>query len=303
MKAATAAMIAHLAGRQQSLACCLKITTEALGVLGYTEHDQDIEYDLDDGDGTNTYQAALGFRRSSISHESDLSISTMDISGLLGAGGIELADVRAGVYDAAEVLVFLVNWRDLTMEHIVLLKGRLGAITPHDEGYSAEVQGLADRLGRAEVLETWQPLCRYDLGDSRCTKSLAGLVYNGTVSTVTSRSEFLAAAFAAGPVAGDSTYLDGGKLTWLTGDNAGKSVEVRTYTDGSKTFELPIPLPYAIQVGDTFQVNPGCQKTFAICVSRYANGINFGGEHLIPQGDTVRINPDATPGGGYNAGS
>jgi uncharacterized phage protein (TIGR02218 family) len=306
MKPASANMITHLAGRQLSLACCLKVSPLSGSPLGFTEHDADIAFDLGDGDGEITYQSGLGFRRSSISHESDLSIPTMDLSGLLGAGGLELADIRAHLYDGASVQVFLVNWRDLTMGSIPLLSGFFGAITPHDDGFRAEIQGLADALSRGEILRTWQNLCPYDLGDSFCTKSLAGLVYPGTVSGVTSRSEFVAAAFAAGPVATDSTYIDGGKLTWLTGANAGRVVEVRTYTDGSKTFELPIPMPYAIQVGDTFSQLPGCTKKArgaGSCKERFNNLINFGGEPDVPQGDTLRLNPNAAPGGGYSAGS
>jgi uncharacterized phage protein (TIGR02218 family) len=303
MKSASAAMIAHLAGRQHSLVSCLKLKTKAGAILAFTEHDQNITFDAGDGDGSQTYKAAQGYTRSAVMNESGLEVDNLDLEGLLASGGLELADVRAQVYDGATVLFFLVNWRDLSMGKITLRKGRLGRVTPQGGRYTAEIQGLADRLGRGELLQVWSPGCRADLGDDRCQADLTGLSYAGVVSAVTSRSQFTASAFVCAPAATDSTYLNGGILTWTSGNNNGRQIEVRTYTHGTKVFVLPVPLPYAIQVGDGFSVQVGCDKSFAVCKARFDNAVNFRGEPHVPEGDKVRYNPSAAPGGGYKAGA
>ena len=38
-------------------------------------------------------------------------------------------------------------------------------------------------------------------------------------------------------------------------------------------------------MGDTFEIMPGCDKTFAMCKARFANTINFRGENLLPGSD------------------
>jgi uncharacterized phage protein (TIGR02218 family) len=304
MKTASVAMQGHLALRQQTMTACLKLKKRSGGAaLGFTEFNRDISFDLGDGDGAVTYKANRGFRRSALSHESDLSIPNLDLEGLLGSGGLTRADVRAGVYNGATVLVFLVNWADTSMGAVKLLKGRLGRITPQGNSFTAELQGLADLLARGEILEVWSPGCRATLADDRCQADLTGMGYAGQVSAVVSHSQFVTAAFAAAPLAGDPTYFDGGRLTWLTGNNAGTVIEVRKYTDGTKTWQLPVPLPYAIQVGDTWSCQPGCSKTAAVCKARFDNLVNFRGEPHVPEGDRVRYNPNAAPGGGYKPGS
>jgi uncharacterized phage protein (TIGR02218 family) len=302
VKSASADMITHLAGRQHSLVSCLKLKRKDGQILAFTEHDQNITFDAGDGDGSQVYKAAQGYTRTAVSSESGLEVDNVDLEGLLAAGGLELEDVRAGLYDGATALFFLVNWRDLSMGKITLRKGRLGKVTPRGGRYTAELQGLADRLARGEILETWSPGCRADLGDDRCQADLTGLSYAGVVSAVASRSRFTASAFVCAPAATDSTYLDGGVLTWTSGNNNGSSIEVRTYTHGTKVFILPVPLPYALQVGDGFTVQVGCDKKFTTCKNRFDNAVNFRGEPHVPEGDKIRINPTQTPGGGLPPG-
>lgn len=84
---------------------------------------------------------------------------------------------------------------------------------------------------------------------------------------------------------GGSGYFDFGVVTWVTGDNAGLQMEVRSYVPGQIVLQLP--MPYAIQVGDTFDIRAGCDKSQPTCHDRFDNVINFRGEPFLPGVDKI----------------
>jgi uncharacterized phage protein (TIGR02218 family) len=84
-----------------------------------------------------------------------------------------------------------------------------------------------------------------------------------------------------------------GLLTWLTGQNAGLTAEVRSW-DGTNV-NLFLSVPYTIQVGDTFSIVPGCDKRLnPSCLTKFDNILNFRGEPSVPGQDAVLYYPDAT---------
>ena len=87
------------------------------------------------------------------------------------------------------------------------------------------------------------------------------------------------------PLGGESGWFDFGKLTWLTGDNAGLSMEVKQYMPGQLT--LALPMPYPIQIGDVYEVHPGCDKQLATCIGKFDNVANFRGEPYVPGTDRI----------------
>jgi hypothetical protein len=97
----------------------------------------------------------------------------------------------------------------------------------------------------------------------------------------------------------DNVY-QGGLLTWTSGNNAGGRMEVRKYTEATKLLELVLPMPSTIQVGDTFSLQAGCDKSHTTCQSKYGNILNFRGEPFIPQNKAIGIAEGRSPesGGG-----
>jgi hypothetical protein len=80
-------------------------------------------------------------------------------------------------------------------------------------------------------------------------------------------------------------YFAYGTVKWLTGQNAGFSMEVKTFAPGVVT--LAMAMPYPIAVGDTYTITPGCDKTIGTCNARYSNIIHFRGEPYIPGPDIL----------------
>lgn len=83
----------------------------------------------------------------------------------------------------------------------------------------------------------------------------------------------------------DGWFAHGGIIKWITGLNAGQLSTVRAYTHSTKRIRLWIAPPYAVAVADTLEIMPGCDQSFPMCLSKFANTINFRGEHLLPGHD------------------
>ena len=86
-------------------------------------------------------------------------------------------------------------------------------------------------------------------------------------------------------------------MTWLTGPNAGRAIEVKTWTNlggGVADIEVFLALPYPFTLTDTLYLAPGCDKRYvATCIWRFGNRLNFRGEPFLPGQDWMLQYPDA----------
>ena len=74
-----------------------------------------------------------------------------------------------------------------------------------------------------------------------------------------------------------------------------------TSNDGTTVaLELWQAMVHELAAGDTFTVTAGCDKRFATCRDRFANGINFRGFPHIPGNDFIVAYP--VPGAPGNDG-
>lgn len=110
-------------------------------------------------------------------------------------------------------------------------------------------------------------------------------VRSAVVASVTSSSKFRLTVTESRSV--DGWFANGGLLKFTSGANNGIVCTVRKYTHSTKEVELWIAPPYTVAIADTLEIMPGCDKTFAMCKDRFANSINFRGEHLLPGTDFV----------------
>lgn len=280
-KTASAELKAHLASDTTTVCTLWKITRRDGVSLYFTDLDKTITY------GGNDYVTAVGYNRSAIQSDLGGSVDNMDTEGFLDNLLLTEEDMRAGLYNHAKVLIVLVNWQDLSMGHMILRSGWLGEVTLSSSGkFSTEIRGLSQALTKI-IGYQYQPECRADLGDDDCTIDIEGAEWarNGAVTATTSRRIFDCSITSPDPRASDVTWYVGGILTWLTGNNTGFSTEVKTW-DGSNTLELFLSTPYAIQIGDTFKIRPGCNKS-SHCKDRFNNRINMQAEPFIPGTDII----------------
>ena len=172
-------------------------------------------------------------------------------------------------------------------------KGNVGQVTRGKTAFHAEMRGLAHILNQP-VGRAYGYSCDADLGDARCTVNLSDPSYNGagTVLSVIDTRRFTVSglgAFADG-------WFAGGKLTWTSGANNARAIEIKRHgVSGSTiTLELWLEMSETIAPGDTFAVTAGCDKQFATCKSKFANAANFRGHPYMPGNDAVTSYPTST---------
>lgn len=277
MKTLSAATLAHVAQETTTLSTCWKLTRRDGQVFGFTDADRSLTV------GGVVYVATSGYTRSAITTDSALSVDNLDLQGVLADDAITEADLLAGLWDFAEVRIFMVNRADTTQQ-IKQRRGWLGEVTLLDSGFVVELRGLAQVL-QSTVGELYSASCRADFCDARCGLAIADYTDSGSVTGVTSNRQFADTSLVAA-----SGFYDGGLVTWTSGLNTGLSMEVKAYTVGAVALQQP--MPYEVAIGDTFTITQGCDKSLATCRDTYNNVVNFRGEPYVPGADQLLRGPN-----------
>jgi uncharacterized phage protein (TIGR02218 family) len=274
VKPISLALKAHYASGSRTLATCWKATRTDGVIVASTSLNRDLVID------GLTYLARAGYTHSQITNGSQLAPDNLELEGILASPLITEEDLRAGRWDYAKVEIFEINFEDLAAGKLDLRTGTLGEVRAGRTKFVAELRGLLQHLSR-RIVQLVTATCPYDLGDAGCKVNLAAVTVTGTVDSVASAREFTDAARTEA-----TDWFTGAKVLWLTGQNAGLSMEVSRSTSAG-VFTLHHFMPYPIAPGDTYSVPAGCAKRFTEdCVGKFANGINFGGDEDLPGSDT-----------------
>jgi uncharacterized phage protein (TIGR02218 family) len=292
MRTIPSALQDKLATGVTTLCRCWIITRNDGVTQGFTEHDEDIVL------GDVTCRAGSGLSGSEVTEKLGLAVDGSEFAGALADDTLNEDALAAGRYDAAAVELWLVDWSEPALR-VLLAKGSLGEVRRDGTAFTAEVRGLSQRLAE-ESGRLYTATCSADLGDARCKIDLTNAAYrgSGTVGAVTGTSAFT----ASGLDAFDDGWFTAGKLTFVSGANAGLSMEVKSHRNaGAVALVLWQAMPEPIAAGDTFTVTAGCDKRFQTCHDRFNNVVNFRGFPHIPGNDFVISYP--TQGAPGNDGS
>lgn len=257
-------------------------------VLAITDHSADIAFDL--GDGSATYSPRTGILPSDLSLSTGFDADEVEITGPIVETATEdwhvtKAAITGGRFDDAAVRYFEVNWRDLTMGEIALLKGRVVLAQVEGSSFKLTIRSEISRFAQ-EIGRTISAYCDADFGDTRCGYSIPAVA--ATVTAVTDARQFTVSF--SGTYAND--FFNKGTVLFLTGALAGtRKVEVSDWTSAGAV-TLWTELAEAPQVGDTLELRQGCGKTRADCLA-YENVVNFRGFPDVPGTDQVLRYPNA----------
>ncbi len=279
MKTLPSGMQDHLDGGATTLCWCWKLTRRDGVVQGFTDHDQPLAFD------DVTYGAASGFTASEVQSSLGLAVDNLTLAGALSAATLNEQDLAAGLYDDAAIEIRRVNWTTPS-QRVLMRAGTLGEVTRSGSAFQAEIRGLAQALNQPTG-RAFGHLCDADLGDARCTLAITPTV--GAVVTAADARRFTVSgldSFASGD-------LTGGKLTFTTGGNAGRAMEVKRHGVAGSIVSLELwqAMSEAVTAGDAFTVTPGCDKQFATCRDRFGNAVNFRGFPYMPGNDAVTAAP------------
>jgi len=354
-------LVAHLQDDSLTLATLWQIIRVDGLEYFYTDHDMDITFD------GQIYKAGVGYDRSAIEDKGDLSPDNLDIQGILSSTEISREDIRAGMFDGAEVWIRIVNWNNPDGGAVIRRRGWLGEVKQNNLGqFDTELRGLSEALSE-RLSRVYTPGCVADLGSmpgdratAICGRSMtpgirveaqyyeAGqemtipgindLVFRASLNAPTGTNPYdddfdyanigdviedgdqrwvayepwrleatvqlfptpdrrvFAIDLVSTRLDADPRHFDGGLITFLTGDNAGYSRELK-YVDQDSVLVsecfLYLRMPFDVNPGDRVAVYPGCNKTITACHTKFDNSINFKGFPHVP-GDSYLSNyPDA----------
>ena len=306
-----------IATRSPSLCKLLKIvpTLPIYETLAMTSLDMDFVYN--DGDGSLTYGSLMGVTPSAMQATSSMSVGNATSKALapVNTPTVDLEAIRAGAYDNAEYTIYVVDWEHPEYGHWIPPNGHgiVGQQTIDEKGLSVTFE-LTDltKLLKESIVENWSRDCRAIYGSQPigtgggvieqkfpCGKDVSA-EWSGT-KTVTEVGLEDKRTFRAAALGVANGFYMPGMLTWLTGDNAGRT-EMVEQQDGTGVIQVKFPMYYPIKVGDTFKIRVdcthrpdgpnGCKAHFA-SVSPVEWKVRYRGEWQTPVADGDSL---STPG-------
>lgn len=128
--------------------------------LGFTDHDRDLEF------RGVICRAGSGWTRGTGEAGTGLEASGWSAAGALDDEALSEEDIRAGLFDAARVELWRVDWGDVSA-HVRLWAGTLRKIRREAGGFVADLDGPMAALDRV-VGRTYGRDCDAVPGDGRC---------------------------------------------------------------------------------------------------------------------------------------
>lgn len=254
---------------------------------GFTNHDKQLDYD------GLTYYPAPGLKHLETYYTNSAEVSSSKFQmAFIDDGLVDEELVRSGVFDSASYTIYRIAWDDIAAGAYVHDEGTLAGTKWDENKMKHETHGFERNLAQ-NVGVIHSPTCIHQFGDQfgdedkpgACTLNKASFTETSSVSVVDAQRIQITIVLTGQA----DDFFTNGVLTWTSGDNNGMSVPVKTHTVGGSeqlTFALPTLNP--IQVGDTFNVIAGCDKTFEQCRDKFSNTIHFGGHPYMNPGVTRR---------------
>lgn len=261
--------MAMLGGDEISRCYLAELTNPTGQIVRLTNHD------VDKTIGAETYVKTPGFDLSRYTVKTGGEAATIDFSiPLTDDGPILIEDVRRGAWRGATIVLWIAPIAT-PAEREIIAQGFVGRTNFSDRLQGQmELVTLADAL-KDIVLYTVQPACPFKFAGRECGAPEATWTRTGTVTSVTSRRKFTATIVSPGTLG-----FTHGRVTWTSGANSGAQGWIRQWTSGSGLLEMVTDFPFDIELGDSFDVLAGCQKTRAACVA-FNNVDRYGGFDFV----------------------
>ncbi|HHY50473.1 MAG TPA: DUF2163 domain-containing protein [Alphaproteobacteria bacterium] len=273
------AFTAHVASGATTLATCWRIARLDGLVLGFTDHDATLSF------GGTDYVPAHGLDGGEAAHKLGPQTDTAEVVGVLHSDAIAEADILLGRYDGASVETWRVNWRDVSIRHLVR-RATIGEIVRADGVFRAELRSAQQALNQPKG-RIYQALCDASLGDARCGVDLDDPAYRATAAVLEVRDRHRLAvsglaSFAAG-------WFGLGRVGWSSGKRNGLADRILSHTriGGVDVLSFAAPVGDWAVAGDDFVAVAGCDRRFATCREKFGNAASFRGFPHIPGSDFV----------------
>ncbi|WP_205965403.1 DUF2163 domain-containing protein [Pseudooceanicola onchidii] len=273
---------AHLATGTTHVAHAWAITRGDGVVLGFTDHDRDLEFQ------NIRFRADSGLSALALQQGTGLAVDNSEAIGALSDAAIREGDIDAGRYDGAEVRCWLVNWQAVD-QHQLIFRGTIGEIRRAGGAFTAELRGLAEALNQPTG-RVYQKPCGAVLGDAACGFDLSAPGYAVEVPVI---SVVGARVTVEALPDHEPDWFTRGRLSVLGGAAMGLSGTIkRDVTDGGvRNFDLWQSIRAPLAPGDLIRIEAGCDKRMDTCRYKFNNLLNFRGFPDIPGEDWLKAVP------------
>ena len=249
-----------------TLARCLKMTLCDGQIIGFTNHDTDLEID------GITYISNMGFDSSAITMGNSLSVDNVDIGGVLSSDRISQKDILNGRYDFAQIDIFIVNYNNPNSENKGLFQGWFGEVNLKDGKFTAEVHGIKQFLNKT-IGELYSPNCRANLGDRKCGVNLLRYSKRAKITKIIDDKTFYINFI------GDDSFMRESDFEFGIIELNNMINEIKNLHN--RKLELMLPL-HEIKIGSEIKLSMGCDKHINTCANKFDNVVNFRGEPHVP---------------------
>lgn len=284
MRTASPQLTARIAGESTSLARLWRVTRQDGTVLRFTDAVRPITIEIAPDTDPEVYRSDISFTSSAIfTSRSFANQQSVTLTFLMDDAGFKEADIRARMFDGAESEIFIVDYDFPQYGVITMYSGLFGTIKLSDQHIATvEVTPSQSTINGVGIgAEKYSETCRANLGDARCKVDMGALKVAFTVDTAS------AGSFTASEITQANNHWMLGYVKWLTGANVGKTHGVNSNSPGSSSVFLNTVPFHPIQVGDTGEIFPGCDKTRKTCLAKFNNIANMRAEPDVPTGAEV----------------
>jgi len=264
-------------------------------IFRFIDADFDLDADVSDGTGLQTWSAGPGIEAEDMPSSIDLSVESMNVAvpntmlEIGSFGSRQIADwARLGLFDDGYVDVYIYDMETTT----AMWHNRWSIQGQPAWTYEAVVFSLEPWMARFDVpgpRTIIQEQCNNKLYDQYCgvvraNYSITASVAASPTPTTTVFNFTVASSGSSVPAGLPDNWLALGDLRFLSGALA--IVRARmVLTQTGFQVRMVIPYPQAPAAGDSLIVAAGCDKTLATCVSKFDNAIRFRGFPYIPKAD------------------
>lgn len=274
---------AHLESGATTVCRCWQVVRRDGVRFGFTDHDGDLAFD------GQVFAASEGMSARALEQTTGLAVDNSEALGVLSDASVTEEDIRAGLFDGAAVLAWLVNWAD-TGQRVLQFRGTIGEIQRAGGAFRAELRGLTEALNQPQG-RVYQAPCAAVLGDRQCGFDLrtAGYAETRAVETVEGRKFFRFAALDGF----DDRWFERGRLIVETGPARGLIGVIKNdrLSQAGRMIELWEALRPRIARGDMIRLEAGCDKRVETCRLKFQNILNFRGFPHIPGEDWLMAYP------------
>jgi uncharacterized phage protein (TIGR02218 family) len=156
-------------------------------------------------------------------------------------------------------------------------EGRVSGVEPVGPRVRLRVKSELEALNVMLPKFLLQPACSNAVYDTNCALVKASYTDAATATGGTTTTVTTATAAVTGKAA---NYYVLGVVKFTSGALSGVRRSVSVSAAG--TITLALPLASAPQVGDTFSIFPGCDRTSSTCNTKFSNLVHFRGFPHIP---------------------